>query len=487
MFTKKFNHKSQLDNYIKRNKQQAKYLVLSGNTTTTTPVEYFFDGEKINPISNQNYIIVDTINNRNEIFEDVRIEGMVCYINETKEEYRLIGGITNDNWKISKNNLKRIDVDTIPFSNTSGLNFSLNLSMIEKWFPYIGNYYGLFLFEIHQSGVGIVGKDLIFNNTTELENWIRLNLSDGELSLIKCYYYENQDIGSVSALKANNFGYSLLKGGKYKSSSNKTLGDSYYDVKWTNLNNFIKSIYNDFLGIDASLNSIEFAKAIWFPKNIKKLYQHHRDDITPPSYIEIQESISQYRNVFDISGNLSGVNTLTTGTKMNIIDSKFYAFNKSIMPSTYNILSNNTKPIEFILNDSIIKVYLLKDDISQKYAFYIKPVGVDNFYINGSSINPPSSVIAVSKGSTQTKYYNIDNINYINNTANDILVTFNKNESLLNALGGFNYKKYLSNPNNINSNNVSFILNYGNGIFSKPTNEIKFLAYKKGVCLQIHV
>lgn len=458
--------------------------------TITTYNENISDGvvrpfrEHINYISSivptSDFDDVDSAGN-NRFFKigDLCIVNTSCYVCKDNTTNNAI-------WeKISGgDSMKRIDVDSLPIASLN-IPFSFGQSPNSKWFPDIFNYINRFLFEVYQEGIGIIGTDLLFVDDAEFIAWMNTNATLGHTTIIKCYYYEDQKRGSINALKANNFGYSLLRSGRYKSSI-KTLGDAYFDSKWGNQNHFIKSIYNDFLGIDSTSDPLEYAKAIWFPKNQKKLYTHHRDDLSPAEYIEIQVDISGNRNVFDITGNLFTVNTLSAGSKMEIIDSKFYKFNKSVVPATFETVPNNSTPNNFIRHDSVIKVYLLKEPISGYYTFYVKPVGVDNFYINGISDDVPIEVLAVSKGSSQTKYYNI-NVNYINLTINDILLTFNKNDSLLQALSGNNYAKFLSKPDNVNSNKVSFILNYGNGVFSKPTKEIKFLVYKRGVSIQIQI
>lgn len=383
--------------------------------------------------------------------------------------------------ELSNFRYKRIDVDSIPIASVY-FPFSLTTSFIEKWFPKIQIYFNWFLFEIYQEGIGIVGTDLQFGDLSELETWINDNCTESITTIIKCYYYEDQKRGSTNALTAHNFGYRLISSGKYANTMSKV----YYDSKWGGRNLFIKDIYNSFLGIDSTGNELEFAKAIWFATNKKKLYNHHRDDLTPPTYIEIQNTISNNRSVFDISGNLYNVLSLSAGTKMEIIDSKFYGFNKTVFPATFEIIPNNTKPINFIKNyTSIIKIYLLKDPVSEYYAFYIKPVGVDNFIINGISDDIPNVIIGVSKGKAQTTYQSINTMNYLNLGINDILAVFNKDDSLLRALSGSYYSNYLFNPTKSDGNKVSFICGYGNGVFSKPTNEIKFLSYKRGVSLQI--
>ena len=153
---------------------------------------------------------------------------------ENNGVYRLIDNdyTQESNWEKlgsggSTETYNRIEVDEIPYSSIS-FPFSVGQSSLVKYFQRLGEYYNLFLFEVWQNG-DLLAKDLFFINQAELEDWINNNATEGLQTTIRCYYYEDTKITSISKLAGRNGAYSLLKSGKYFSTAFRTLGDAYQD------------------------------------------------------------------------------------------------------------------------------------------------------------------------------------------------------------------------------------------------------------------
>lgn len=380
----------------------------------------------------------------------------------------------------SSKTYNRVEVDELPMSSYfSGGGIS---SPLPKWFLNLGNYFGLFLFEFTQEGTSIA-KDLFFNSFLEMTDWMDTNLTGGQVT-IRCYYYEDISTNSMSRVAGRNFAYSILKSGRYFSTSFSTFGHAYNECKWNNKNSFIVDLLQNILGVTTHDAYEDVARCIWFPRNQKKIYKHHRDDYRT---VIDQEFSTVGKYCFDLSGTLYPLSDLTDKT-FEIVGSRFINFTRNGPggPATYyiNALSENRKrPSEYINGaDSLLKVYTLQNPDTGYYAFYIKPVGVDSFYGSGFN-NNILNVIGVSEGkNTQTQYFNTGaDINvYSGNDIGCFFTKFNISNFLAKGVG------YRS-PSSDLLKKVSVIYNYGDGYFSKRSNIIRLKAYETGVALQITV
>jgi len=372
----------------------------------------------------------------------------------------------------------RVEVDELASTSYDGY---INYSIMLKTFPRLNDYYGLFLFEFVKEGNSL-SKDLFFANQTEMIDWMDVNL-DGQQVTIRCYYYEDISTNYMSRVAGRNFAYSILKSGRYFSTSFSSFGLAYNDCKWANKNNFIAELFQTVLGVTIHDAYEDVAKCIWFPRNQKKLYKHHRDDYRT---LVDQQFATTDKYCFDLSGNLYALSGLSDKT-FEIVGSRFIDFNRNGSgPAAYyinDITGNRKKPTEYINNsDSLLKLYILQNPDTGYYAFYIKPVGVDSFYGSGFN-NNIANVIGVAEGkNTQTQYFNTGaDINIY--SPNDVGCFFPK-QAIINFLTkGNGYKS----PSSDLMKKVSIMYNYGNGYFSKRSNIIRLKAYETGVALQITI
>ena len=118
MFIKQFNTKSEFDNYLQGNATIGRYFIVSDENNNNKPTEYYWDGINVNFIGgNENYKIVDTIEDRDNISIDNLNDGILVYVINEKIEYKLVNGqwLIND---ISYNKSTTTEVKTYYIDNT---------------------------------------------------------------------------------------------------------------------------------------------------------------------------------------------------------------------------------------------------------------------------------------------------------------------------------------------------------------------------------
>ena len=118
MFIKQFNTKSEFDNYIQGNATIGRYFIVSDENNNNKPTEYYWDGINVNFIGgNENYKIVDTIEDRDNISIDNLNDGILVYVINEKIEYKLENGQWTIN-DISYNKSTTTEVKTYYIDNT---------------------------------------------------------------------------------------------------------------------------------------------------------------------------------------------------------------------------------------------------------------------------------------------------------------------------------------------------------------------------------
>ena len=131
MFIKQFNTKSEFDNYIQGNATIGRYFIVSDENNNNKPTEYYWDGINVNFIGgNENYKIVDTIEDRDNISIDNLNDGILVYVINEKIEYKL----ENGQWTINDivynkdvtDSIKTYYVDSINGSDIIGDGTELN-------------------------------------------------------------------------------------------------------------------------------------------------------------------------------------------------------------------------------------------------------------------------------------------------------------------------------------------------------------------------
>ncbi|MFA5586431.1 MAG: hypothetical protein WDA02_07810 [Saccharofermentanales bacterium] len=131
MFIKQFNTKTEFDNYIQGNATIGRYFIVSDENNNNKPTEYYWDGINVNFIGgNENYKIVDTIEDRDNISIDNLNDGILVYVINEKIEYKL----ENGQWTINDivynkdvtTEIRTYYVDSINGSDETGDGTELN-------------------------------------------------------------------------------------------------------------------------------------------------------------------------------------------------------------------------------------------------------------------------------------------------------------------------------------------------------------------------
>lgn len=374
--------------------------------------------------------------------------------------------------------VKRIEVDSI-----SSIVYNAGFAVDDvtktgaKYFPNLIFYFNLFLFEFEQEGIAMTHKDKIFSDLTGLNNFISTaGFVDGISLIIRCYYYEDSSTQAASILKGRNHAFSILKAPAGYFGSNRSFGVEYAGNKWPSKGLFVNTLMNDFFAIDSSANPESYANVIWFPGNQRKYYSHHRDNVSPPVSFPhgISATLSNSRGVVSDAGVVDlVVNNIGV---YELVSSKFYNFDFDY-PSNFQLLDISNLDYYSMISDnkSVIRVYHFRHKDSSVNYLLVKPVGVDKFYVNGVSNKSIVNLVGVSKSYAHRNVYR--QIGYSKNTwGEDVSFVIPKDE-LLTLQNKTIKRKY----DNINKVHISVMFNYGNGVFSKKTNNATIMANSSGV------
>lgn len=372
---------------------------------------------------------------------------------------------------------KRVEVDSIPMVQIP-IPFNIPSVAGGKYFPKIGDYYGLFLFEVYDNTGALVGTDLNFADQATFYAWVDANLLNGQDYVLRCYYYEDDARMGQSRVKGRNMAYSVLKTrNHYFSSSIRTFGDAYPDVPWLGKAAFVRTVIQDFFGYDCTGAEATYAAVLWFPRNQKRLYNQHRDDLSPPDAIEYFTE-SYGRTIVDDTGAIVGDISTVVPALFEIQASRFYAFSANA-PTTVSWLPNNTRRYDMIGSyHSIIKIYHIRDSAGNN-GLLVKPCGEDEFYLDGM-VQTPVNCIVSFEGKKQTTYMTITPT-ATSQIHGDVLYKISKYQ-FVNWMAPITY---IRNPTKGEMNTARFMFNYGGGYFGKRSNPIKLIPWKPGINLQL--
>lgn len=240
--------------------------------------------------------------------------------------------------------------------------------------------YNLCLWDIIESAADgstiNVWKANQFATYSELITFLNSNLTGtGSITnnvTVTAYIQQNEVVKPFRRSYGINRFFSVLKGqDNYKSTNYGAKTIDTQKNRWEELPEFYEQVYQDFLGVSAP-PADNAGRTFWFPQTIRRMYDHHQNNIQFPSGNASQRRYYLTTN----STTYSGVN----GGDWVYHQQIFYGMS----PGNTNVVNlSNVQKDNFtcgVYSTVRVSMYLSSSD-SNKIAFFIKPVGVDMFHL----------------------------------------------------------------------------------------------------------
>lgn len=338
--------------------------------------------------------------------------------NDQGEQWELVGGGSETLFEVatlqmSYSNIMNMGIpypiseaiDPVPLAGT------FQSVVVRKYYPWLlTNFdeYTNFLFEISETD-GHYIKDIQFSDWDDFRTYLNNNLSNNgtyfnKNTIIKCYANIVTNYEKPNFIGINSLFSKLVKFGNYY--------DDNHHIASDRINKDLSDqIYQHFLGIDTPSN---YEKSYWISTKRKNRYNLYQNTIDRGG---INSGTDDRRYYFSFNTmSLQPANTKIFYTKSNTDETK----NRAYLILNNNVISfyagNELDDTEYrqkeLTNDSKCIIYRLfdkQDDLNQ--AFMIRPLGVDNLYVNYILNYSGATLYGAffnDQGTTKTKIRKID-------------------------------------------------------------------------------
>lgn len=341
--------------------------------------------------------------------------------------------------------------------------------------PYIFNNlgaYSYFLFAIteYESSGEVVNqtKDLQFSDYSELVDSLNLHLTMDNNNFneygfsVQCYAYTDEDGAVSNRIVGTNRLFGMLRGKRnYKSTTVKTIQPS---DSWSAAQTFVNQVYSDFLNVTPPSLSNAF-KTIWVPQTSRRAY------LKSGNTIQFKSGITGSRMYYNKP---NGVPYNVSGGNWDVNSSRLYYLSGD---SINNIDSDDELHDYSMINvDSIVRVSMLTNGVAGRYAWIVKPVGMDLFKLGWTKFSTKENAelfMEIRGRDSSTRIYKLDTVQYNLRDAfcNQISRSVTKASLLSKMVGSM---KYHTAGNNQIFRAARFFYADGTGMKTQPTKWVEF-------------
>lgn len=331
------------------------------------------------------YRSVMSLRERDSITIDRRVEGMLVNVIENDKVYKLVGGISNTNWRefVIENKKGKLLITKIIIDENTNINelesifynnfkdfYKTEYNDINGEHSVMEFNYDKSLWEIieHKYKDGVLNLDIKLDLTYTdfvsyggMINYIKTNYSNEDIITSKleleCYF--NKTMKTFDYCNSYNKAYSSIKNGLYHKKM-KTIINEF------NLGDIVNQILYEKFNVTTQFNK----NMIWLTSN--NLYS-----LLSKKQIFNFKSNNNERVMYDIINDRYITLDNIENIKLNIIED--YLLDYDV---TFRIIKENNKNV--FNSNSLLKLYLIeyKNEDMLYYSFIIKPYGTDVFELS---------------------------------------------------------------------------------------------------------